>query len=112
MLFSLYLSTKLHGATFWQLYPSQSVGTRVADSVYRGVFKRSQTESVTTDSGTLIIVHCYHLQSSPYLRLCNGPSIPATAGSIVGTGVLDFCVVMSAVSFLEMRRNKRAKSGG
>jgi len=76
---------------------------RIANSVHRGAFISSQAESITKNSFTLIIVHFCHLQSGPYLSLCSGSSIP-------GTGLLEFCVVMSAVAFLEMRTNHKGQS--
>ena len=65
---------------------------RIANSLHKGVFISSRGESVTKNSFTIIIVHCCHLQSSPSLSLCNGFSIP-------GTVLLEFCVVVLAVSF-------------
>ena len=73
---------------------------RTANLVHKDVFVSSQAESVTKNSFTLSIVHCCHLQSSPCLSLCSGPSIP-------GTGLLEFCVAVSAVSFSETRRNHK-----
>jgi len=71
---------------------------RIANSLHKGVFISSQAESVTKNSFTLIIVHCCQLQSNPSLSLCSGSGIP-------GTVLLEFCVVMSAVLFSEMRTN-------
>jgi hypothetical protein len=51
---------------------------RIDNSVHNGVFISSQAESVTKNSFTLIIVHCFHLQISPCLSLCIGSSIPGT----------------------------------
>lgn len=73
---------------------------RINHSVHKGVFMSSQAESVTKNSFALIIVHCFHLQSGPCLSLCSRSSIP-------GIGLLEFCVVTSAVSFSQMRRNHK-----
>lgn len=51
---------------------------RIDNSVHKGVFISSQAEAVTKNSFTPIIVHCFHLQSSPCLSLCSGSSIPGT----------------------------------
>lgn len=51
---------------------------RIDNSVHEGVLVSSQAEAVTNNSFILIIVHCFHLQSSPCLNLCSGSSIPGT----------------------------------
>ena len=93
---------------------------RTANLVHKDVFVSSQAESVTKNSFTLSIVHCCHFQSSPCLSLCSGPSIIhcchlqsspclslCSGPSIPGTGLLEFCVAVSAVSFSETRRNHK-----
>jgi hypothetical protein len=83
---------------------------------------------------TFVIGCCCHLQSSPLPSLCNGFSVSTTAGSTVGTDILESGVghsvivpefqthpgndtLLAVISFLETRRshmgpNQVSKDGG
>ena len=70
---------------------------REASILYKDVSKSSRTVLVKRSLLTLDVKFLHHLQSTPPLHECSGPSVSATLGSIPGSPFLELYQVPAAI---------------